>query len=282
MEHTKLIAMSLKCNICSRSWSVTEEDYKKTIIKCQDPECQNEFTVYEGLRNGLKMTDNFIPIPFLSNDMFQETIDVKIGYSLIVPLPDEIKKVFKINLFPIGQFIAGATEINNHAFQLMTSLHVGCDPTIIGDESKVIVMVHAKTSDYENPWLHMLAYALEQYQTNEYLTCILLSEIAFESYLDMMIAEGYRLRQLDEDSITRLLKSNIPDKANALMNNVFGIKLSKNKAVFDSWQRVLKIRNDIAHGRKSTATKDEAKFAYDTIVDATFHLIEGVDTFYRS
>lgn len=280
MEHSKLIALSLKCNKCSRAWSIAEEDFQRSIITCQDPECKSEFSVYEGLKNGLKMESGFIPTPFLANDMFQELIDVKIGYSKIISLPEFIKKVFKINLFQLGAFQVGASDIQNHSFRLMTSLNDDSDISIIGEESKVMIMVHAKTSDYEVPWLHMLAYSLEQFRSEDFVTSILLSEIAFESYLDITIAEGYRKVGLDEDSITRLLKANIPDKVNALMNNVYNIRLSSNKDVFKKWTKdVLTVRNDIAHGRRGTATLEEAKIAYDTVIDAIFHLIEGVDNF---
>lgn len=278
MEHSKLIPLSLRCNKCSRTWSVSEEDFQKQIIVCQNPECQNEFSVYEGLRNGLKMDDNFVPSPFLANDLFQELVDVKIGYSKYVELPDAIKKIFKINIFPLGLFQAGATEIENNRLLLMTSLRDDSDPSIVGNESKVLLMIHAKTGDYDVPWLHMLAYSLEQYRSGDYVTCILLAEIAFESYLDITIAEGYRKIGLDEDSISRLLKSNIPDKVNSLMNNVYKVKLSSNKDLYNTWEKnVLKMRNDIAHGRKRTATKEEAKLAYDTIVDSIFHFIEAID-----
>lgn len=282
MEHSKLITLSLKCNKCSRTWSVSKDDFQKPIIVCQDPECKSEFTVYEGLRNGLKMENDFIPTPFLANDMFQDIVDVKIGYLKDLVLPDTITKIFKINLFPLGSFHAGAVEIDKHSYRLMTSLFDESEPTMFGVDSKVMVMVHAKTGNHDTPWLHMLAYALEQYQSDDYVTCVLLSEIALETYVDVTIAAGYREIGLDEDSIARLLKSNVPDKVNALMRNLYGIRLADNKGLFRTWERdVLLWRNDIAHGRKSVATKEEGKIAYDTVVDAIFHLIEGVDNHYK-
>lgn len=74
----------------------------------------------------------------------------------------------------------------------MTSLFDDSDPAVLGEDSKVMIMVHAKTSDYDVPWLHMLAYALEQLQSDDYVTCILLSEIALETYVDITIAEESR------------------------------------------------------------------------------------------
>lgn len=283
MEHKKLIALSLKCSKCSRAWSVSEDDFKKPFIVCQDPECKTEFNVYDGLKNGLKMENGFIPTPFLANDMFQEIVDIKIGYSKLITLPSSIKKVFNINTFPLGAFQVGASEVQNQSFRLMTSLTDESDVSIVGEDSKVMIMVHAKTSDYEVPWLHMLAYSLEQLESEDFITSILLSEIAFESYLDITISEGYRKKGLDDDSISRLLKANIPDKSNALMTNIYEVKFSSNKSLYRVWEtQVLNMRNAIAHGRKSTATKEEAKLAYDTIVDAIFHLIEGIDGFYRN
>lgn len=75
-----------------------------------------------------------------------------------------------------------------------------------------------------------------------------------------------------------MLKSDIPDKVNVLMKNIYGIRLADNKGLHKTWEEnVLLWRNDFAHGRKSSALREEAKIAYETIVDAIFHFIEGVD-----
>lgn len=52
MEHRKLIPFMILCNKCSRGWSVSREDFEKITVTC--PECRNEFSVYEGIKNGLK------------------------------------------------------------------------------------------------------------------------------------------------------------------------------------------------------------------------------------
>ncbi len=279
MEHSRLVSLSLKCNKCTRAWSVSEEDFKNVTVTCGDPECQSQFSVYEGLRNGLKMEENISPNTFLANEMFHDIVDLKIGYFKDIELPSNIRKIFKINIFPFGAFHAGAVDITNNGFRLMTSVSDESSCDLFGEDVKAMVMVHAKTEDYTIPWLHMLSYALQQYRDGEYVTSILLSEIAFESYIDTTLSEGYRKIGLDEDSISRFLRSaNIPDKVNALMKNVYDVKLKDNRVLNKIWEdNVLQIRNHIAHGRKSTATKEEAKIAYDTVVDSIFHFIEAID-----
>lgn len=278
MEHNKLRAFTLKCNKCSRAWSVDEEDFKKPIITCQDPECKSQFTVYEGLKNGLKNFEDFIPIPFLANDMFNEVIDIKIGYTTYFKLPENIKKTYNIMVMPSGAFLAGAVDITKKGFGIFTSLPEGGDKSLIGESAKVFIMVNAKTDDYNVPWMDMLQFALEQLRNGEYLTSILFSEIAFEIYIDMALSEGYKKQGLDEDSISRfLVAAELPTKVNPLMFNLYQTKLASSDS-WKNWERkALKWRNEIAHGSKVSATKDEAKLAYDTVVDSIFHFIEGVD-----
>jgi len=242
------------------------------------------YTIYEGIKNGLKkVEDHITPNFFLANDMLNQLVDVKIGFTTYVSFPEEIKKVYKVLLFPTGSFLAGATEITSKGFTLFSSLANQSDKSLIGEEGQVMVMASFKSSDYEIPWLHMLQYAFEQLRAEEYLTSILLSEIAFETYIDYTLTIGYAEVGLDDDSIYRLLvATDIPIKVNSLMNNLYGIKLSSS----DSWRnwekKVLKWRNHIAHGTKVTATKDEATLAYETIVDSIFHFIEGVDNHLKS
>jgi hypothetical protein len=278
MEHSKLVAFSIKCNKCSRMWSISEDDFKKTIIVCQDPECKNEFSVYEGIKNALKSEETIIPNPFLANDMFTSIVDLKIGYSTYFDLPENIKKIYKVNLFPMGPFIAGAVDITHNGFTILSSLPDDGDSSVVGEESKVMVMVHAKTEDYSEPWLHLLSYALDQLRAKEYLVSIMLSEIAFESYVDKTLLSGYINMGMDEASATKFLElSGMHIKVNTLMNNVYQVKLSSSKS-WRTWEKkVIKWRNEIAHGVKTSATKEEAKLAYDTVVDSIFYFIEAID-----
>ncbi|WP_332651453.1 hypothetical protein [Lysinibacillus sp. 54212] len=280
MEHSKLVAFSLKCNACSRAWSITEEDFEKGIIKCQDPECGNEFTVYEGIKNGLKAEENIIPNPFLANDMIIDNIKIRIGYTYTFELPENVSKVYKIQLFPFGPFLAGVTEISKNNFQIFTSLPNGSDSSQVGNESSVMLLVNAKTDDYEEPWLHFLSYAYDHYLSNDFLTSIMLSEIAFETYVDKTLTAEYLNRGLDEDSVYRLLKAtDMYQKVNPLMCNLYGAKLKSCKQWPDWSKRVLEWRNQIAHGTKKTATKEEALLAYQTIVDCIFYFVEAVDRY---
>ncbi|MBZ9688276.1 hypothetical protein G9F72_018250 [Clostridium estertheticum] len=278
MEHSKLRAFMMKCNKCSRGWSVDQSDFEKPIITCQNPECNNQFTVYEGLKNGLKFFEDFIPIPFLANDMFNETIDVKIGYETYFNLPESIKKIYKIMIMPMGAFLVGAVDITKKGFRIFTSLPDGGDKSLIGENTKVFIMINAKTDDYNIPWMDMLQFALEQLINEDFLTSILFSEIAFEIYIDMALSEGYRKYGLDEDSISRfLVATELPTKVNPLMWNLYQIKLSKSTS-WNNWEKkALKWRNEIAHGSKVGATEDEAKLVYETVVDSIFYFMEGID-----
>lgn len=284
MEHSKFGAFMIQCNRCSRGKSLDEEDYNKEILICSDPECKSEFTIYEGVKNGLKKVDDHItPNFFLANNMYNGVIEVKIGYTAHVELPENIKKIFKVMLFPTGPFLAGSTNITNNGFDIFTSLPEGSDPSIVGENAVVMIMVNFKVEDYEIPWVHMLQYAFDQLRSNEYLTSILLSEIALETYVDSTLTTGYSEIGLDKDSISRLLTAaEIPVKVNPLMNNIFNVKLASSP-VWKEWEKkVLKWRNEIAHGTKVNATKEEATLAYETVVDSIFHFIEGVDNFLKS
>lgn len=278
MEHSKLRAFMIKCNKCSRGWSVDQSDFQKSIITCQNPECNNQFTVYDGLKNGLKSYEDFIPIPFLANDMFNGTTDVKIGYTKYFELPTNIRKIYKIMIMPMGAFLAGAVDITEKGFKIFTSLPDGGDKNLIDENDKVLIMINAKTDEYNIPWIDMLRYAFEQLRNQEYLICMLFSEIAFEIYTDTMLAEGYRKIGLDEDSISRFLVStDIPIKVNPLMGNLYNIKLSDSLS-WKKWEKkALKWRNEIAHGTKVKATEDEAKLVYETVVDSIFYFMEGVE-----
>jgi hypothetical protein len=277
MEHTKLIKFTIKCSKCTRAWSITKEDLKSQSVMCHDIQCKNEFSVYEGMKNGLKCDDRIVTNPFLANDIFNQTIDIKIGHSVFVDLPNIINKVYMVKLFPLGSFIAGATDVTSKGFRIFSSLPDNGDSGLFGKEAQIMMMVHTKTDDYEVPWLHFLAYAFDQYIAEEYLTSIMLAEIALEAYVDNTLAVGYRKIGLDSDSISRFLEiSNMPIKVNVLMNNIFNVKLASSP-YFKIWEnKVLKWRNQIAHGTKTHATKEEAKIAYDNVVDSIFHFIQAV------
>jgi hypothetical protein len=282
MEHSKLRAFTIKCIKCSRAWSVDKDDFEKYNITCQNTECKNQFTVYEGLKNGLKSYENFIPIPFLANDMFNGMVDVKIGYTVYFDLPANVRKIYNVIIIPTGAFLAGAVDITRKGFRIFTSLHNDGDKNLIGENAKVILMINAKTDDYNIPWIDTLRYAFEALINQEYLTSMLFSEIAFEIYIDTALAEGYRKYGLDEDSISRfLISTELPSKVNPLMWNLYQLKLSKS----DSWKhwekKVLKWRNEIAHGSKTNATEDEAKLVYETVVDSIFHFMEGIDNYVK-
>jgi hypothetical protein len=280
MEHSKYIALMLQCDKCSRGWSIDIEDFQKAIIKCQDPDCNNEFTVYEGIKTGLKSEGHIFPKTFIANDIFRDMFDMKLGFSLYVNLPSPIKKIYKVSLIPFseGNYLVGATDLDNNGFRIMSSINEGTESSDIGKDIRVLAMVHAKTEDYQEPWMHMLAYALEQYKSGDYMTSVLLSQITLETYVDTTLTEGYKAVGLDDDSIIRFIEvANMPVKVNSLMYNLFRTKLATMSNYNDWERRVLKMRNLIAHGKKTIVTESEAKLAYDTVVDSVFHLIEGVD-----
>ncbi|BAQ11429.1 hypothetical protein OXB_2959 [Bacillus sp. OxB-1] len=284
MEHSKYVAISLECGKCSRGWSIKNEDFQKAIIKCENPECDNEFTVYEGMKNGLKSKDHIVPKTFLANDIFKQMINLKLGYSVYVNLPETIKKVYTVNLFPFteGSYLVGTTQLEKNGFIIMSSLNDETEIESIGKEIQILAMVHAKTDDYEEPWLHLLSYALEQYNSEDYMTSVLLSQISLEAYVDTTLTKGYKEIGLDDDSISRFIEAtHMPVKVNSLMSNLFGTKLATMKNYNDWEKKVLKMRNLIAHGKKTVVTEAEAKMAYDTVVDSIFHLIEGVDNHYK-
>lgn len=277
MEHSKFGAFMIQCGNCSRGGSLSEQDMQSDVIAC--PECKSEFSVYEGIKNGLKkVEDHIFPNTFLANEMYHLMVDVKIGYTTNVELPKNVNKIYNVMLIPMGQFLAGATDITGNGFTVFSSLAENSDKEIIGQNGTIMTMVHYKSENYPIPWLHMLQYAFEQLRSDEYLTSILLSEIALETYVDYTLSLGYTDIGLDHDSISRLLEAGkMHDKVNPLMNNLYGVKLSTSN-VWGKWQKkVLIWRNEIAHGSKVTATKDEAILAYETVVDSIFHFIEGVD-----
>ena len=283
MEHSKFGAFMIQCNNCSRGSSISEEDYQKEIITCSDPECGSQFSIYEGIKNGLKkVEDHITPNFFLANDMTTQLVEVKVGYTRYVDFPEGVKKVYKTMLFPTGNFLAGATDITPNGFNMFTSIQENGDTSIVGQTQTVMIMANFKTNDYEIPWLHMLQYAFEQLRDGEHLTSILLSEIALETYVDSTLTFGYNEIGLDEDTIKRLLiATELPVKVNPLMNNLFGVKLASSEAWHDWEKKALKWRNSIAHGTKTTATKAEATIVYNTVVDAMFHFIEGVDNYLK-
>ncbi len=282
MEHFKIRALMIKCDKCSTGWSVDQSDFEKTIITCQNPECNNQFTVYEGLKNGLKSYEDFIPIPFLANEMFNGTVDVKIGYTTYFALPANIKKICNIMIIPMGAFLAGAVDITKNGFKIFSSLLDNGDKNLIGENAKVLVIINAKIDDYNIPWMDMLQYALEQLKNEEYLTSILFSEIAFEIYVDTVLAESYKKYGLDEDSISRFLTvSELPSKVNPLMCNLYKLKLSKSQS-WNNWEKkALKWRNEIAHGSKRNATREEAIIVYEAVVDSIFYFMEGIDNYFK-
>lgn len=284
MEHSKFGAFMIQCNKCSRGWSLSEEDMQAEVIICQDPECKSEFSIYEGLKNGLKkVEDRLVPHFFLANEIYNLMLNVKVGYTTNVDLPPNVKKIYKVLLFPMGPFVAGSSDVTKDGFTVFTSLPENSDKSVVGEIGTIMVMVHYKGEDYDVPWLHMLQYAFDQLYSDEYLTSILLSEIALETYVDSMLTLGYSRIGLDQDSISRFLEAGrMHDKVNPLMYNLFEVKLSTS-AGWSKWnKKVLEWRNDIAHGTKVTATKEEALLSYETVVDSIFHFIEGVDNHYKN
>lgn len=279
MGYIKLGAFMILCNKCSTGTSVSDEDYKKEIITCFKPDCGNQFTIYEGIKNGLKkVEDHITPNNFLANDMYHGVIEVKIGYTTHVELPENTKKIYNIKLLPNGPFLAGAVNVTKNGFDIFTSLPTDSDSSLAGESATVVIIVNFKVEDYEVPWLHMLQYSLDQLRSSEFLTSILLSEIALETYIDSILTVGYSEIGLDKDSISRLLTATeIPVKVNPLMNNLFNVKLASSSSWREWEKKVLKWRNEIAHGTKVNATKEEAILAYEVVIDSIFHFIEAVD-----
>lgn len=279
MEYSKYEAFMIQCNRCSTRRSLTNDDVKKQNITCDNLKCGSEFSIYEGVKNGLKNYEHYLAVnSFLAQNISYETIDIKIGYTKDVSFPENTKKVYQVEVHPISSFKAGVVNLTNKGFTIFTSLSEDNDLNRVGQTSKVAVMLNAKTDDFESSWLHMLQYALDQLLSDEYLTSILLSEIAFENYVDSMLNMGYLEIGLDQDSINRILvATNLPTKVNPLMNNIFGVKLSDSSSWRNWEKKTLKWRNEIAHGTKKTATKEEAKLVYESVVDSMFHFIEGVD-----
>ena len=129
----------------------------------------------------------------------------------------------------------------------------------------------------------ILQLSLDNLLDNDYLTSILLAEIAFESFVDWFLYYGYSEKGLlNEDEISALLiKETVPVKVNRLMNNIYQTKLSRMKD-WEGWEKkVLIWRNQIAHGAKVSFSINEAKYAYDLIVDAIFFFIEKIDDYFK-
>jgi hypothetical protein len=258
---------------------------KTEIIICQDPSCKSHFSIYEGIKNGLKkVVDHISPNIFLSNDLYNGTVDIKVGFTKTISLDEKVKKVYKVEVMPIDNFLAGIVNITNSSLTIFTSLPDEGNEALFGKESKVMLFVHGKNEDYEVPWLHMLQYALEQLRAGEYLTSILLSEIAFETFVDTILSAGYSEKGLDSDSISRFLMAiDMPKKVNPLMENLYQVKLSSDRSAWKNWQdKVLKMRNAIAHGTKVHASKEEAILAYETVIDSIFYLAKGLDEYFKS
>lgn len=284
MDYTALYPFTVQCSRCDRAWSFSEDELHSVNLKCQDSECGYTFNVYEGLKTGLKNINDIFGNTFLANGMHNLMIDVKVGYTTYFKLPQSTMKVYDVMLIPAkDSFKAGVVDITNDGFLIYTSLEEGGDPTLFGKMTPLYVIVKSKIVDYDLPWLHLLQYSLDQFIQKNYLTCILLSETTFENFVDTMLRHRYINIGLDEDTVGRILIStNLPNKVNPLFYNMYGIKLSDSSS-WKKWERkVLKWRNDIAHGVKTSATEDEAKVAYETIIDCMFYLIEGIDNYMRT
>lgn len=259
----------VQCNKCGNSWSIDSVRINE-MIKCQS--CKSEFHISEGVKNDLKSDNTFSEFAFISNFMSVQQEIIKVGYAKYIEFTEVFDKVFKIFTTVESYFChTDAVKISNNGFLLISACDENSEICNLGTSVKVNILVYGKKGKHNSSWKELLAYAKQLYLSNDYLASILLSAISFESYIDSTLTKGYENLGLDSDTITRfLVATEMPTKVNPLMWNIYQKKLSQSNVWKDWEKKVLKWRNEISHGSKVTATKEEAKICLDTIIEAIF------------
>lgn len=286
MDYFGKFVYMIHCIDCDRAWNLDEEDLKKDRLSCHDPSCAAEFSIYDGIKKGLKVyEENALQAnSFLANYIFFHTIDVKVGFMKNYKLPEGVLRVHKVRATPLENFSVGVSNITSEGFDVFTSLHENTDISLFGLDAKVMLYINANMENYSATWMHLLQLSLKNLVDGDYSTSILFAEIAFESFVDTFLFMGYLEKgELSEDEIYELLEDKkIPSKVNTLMKELYKTKLSK----MDDWigweTKVLRWRNQIAHGSRVLFDKEEAQYAYSIVVDAIFYFAENIDLYFKS
>lgn len=267
----------VECENCKSGWSINEEDSKNLEKVLQCDQCGTQFSVLTGIKNNLKSENTFSLFQFISTAMLVAEIEIKVGFAQYINIPKYFNKVFKVFITPQSPCYVEAVNISNEGFLLMSSCDINSNDCVIGESVVASISVYGKHKGHGESWKELLAYSRELYISGDYLASIILVEIAFESFIDNVLSDGFIKKGMDKDSISRfLVATEMPVKVNPLMYNLYGKKLSASVAWKDWEKKVLKWRNDIAHGSKISASKEEAKLAYDTIIEAIFHFNETI------
>lgn len=269
--------IGVECDKCGRGRSLFEHEPKdpNAVIVCF--QCKNEFTVLDGIINSITSDLPFAIYDFISTRSYSGIANIKVGETQYICFPSPLKQVYKVFVTPYAGCDVATSRVDNNGFWLISGCTKDSQDCTIGSEAKVSWDAYGNDVDFNEAWRQLLVYSRQAFLAENYLGSILLSEIGFESFIDASLSEGYKKNGLDDDSISRfLVNTGMVDKVNPLMNNLFGLKLS-NSSVWQDWEkRVLRWRNNIAHGSKLSATKDEAQLVFKTVIKAIFYFHKTV------
>lgn len=282
--------LACACSKCGRASEVLDRNFtvydinKENAvneIKCR--ECENEYTIEEGIIQFLIMDNYFSNYSFISNKEFIGGAKIEVGKSYKVKLNPPVKMIKNINVSTYGNFSAVA-DYNSIGYngELIDSFHIltseSCYDTNsklkMGDKSEFSYIVYASDSDEAPTWLQFLIESKNALISGNYAFAILSSEISFESYIDKILMDLFLYNNFDKNTAYVILESmnNIYDKVYKLLLNLGNIKFKEQKKLNKGWQKLVETRNKIAHGENIEHTKEEAEKAFEIVVRSIFYI----------
>ena len=245
--------------------------------------CKKEYSIEEGIIQSLISNNIFSQWYFISNIVLHGVCEIIVGNAHHVKLSQKVDKINKIYLTPQEGCVETAPIIyNSDTFSIISAQHFNIanlppdSPfTKNGEKLKLGWTVYGRDNNVNFPiWRGLLFQAREQIIQERYTLSVLISAIAFESFLDSLIRKILIKKGISHEAAETITDSmrSIFDKVHKLLFQEDGIDFKKNKTLNKNWQELVEKRNEIAHGAEVSIKADEAKHAFETVIRGVFFL----------
>jgi len=271
----------VECNKCKRGWSLDIHEIEKLnscreaideVIKCS---CGNEFSYLEGIIQNLISDNVFSQWSFTSNITLHGEVEINVGITKNVELPEEIPVINKVFLTCCKGFAdVEAIVQGSKSFRIISSEVPG--GIKLGEKLKVAWILYGRNDLTNLPtWRKILVQAKEELINRQFSLAVLTSEMAFESFVDTIIDKLLRKAGISLEASHTILESinNIYTKVHKLLLNLDGIKFKDNRKLNKDWQGLVEMRNKIAHGEIAEVSADDAKKAFETAIRGIVYIL---------
>lgn len=273
--------MMVRCSNCHSETSTFKKDQSPTLVlsdifKCNN--CDNEFTVREGIIQHLISPNIFSQLSYICNIQLYGSTKIRVGHAKTIHLEKKVPVIERVIITPGGNFaglshlITGEDKIDFISSQLENG------GAKVGEELEVDWVVYGNDGQTDiSTWERLMVHAKDEMIKGQYNLSLLTSAMAFESFIDLLLEKLLESKGVPEKAAEVILDSmrSIYDKVHKLLPELSGVNIKEEKQINKNWQvGVVEKRNDIAHGETTSISKEEAELAFETVVRAIFYIQE--------